>query len=127
MTEEKTATKEANKTAQTLTTVTELIKEDLKIGTGKEAKAGNVVSVHYTGTLTNGEKFDSSKDRNKPFEFELGAGRVIEGWDIGVKGMRVGGKRKLIIPPAYGYGDQVMGSIPANSTLIFEIELLKVE
>lgn len=101
--------------------------EDLQVGTGKEAKAGTSVSVHYTGTLTNGSKFDSSRDRNEPFEFALGAGMVIKGWDQGVAGMKVGGRRKLTIPPELGYGP--MGYppvIPPNSTLIFDIELIEV-
>ncbi len=101
--------------------------EDLQVGTGKEAKAGQSVSVHYTGTLTSGAKFDSSRDRNEPFEFALGAGMVIKGWDQGVAGMKVGGRRKLTIPPELGYGP--MGYppvIPPNSTLIFDIELIEV-
>jgi peptidylprolyl isomerase len=101
---------------------------DMKVGTGAEAKTGNTVKVHYTGTLTNGTKFDSSLDRNEPFSFTLGAGGVIKGWDEGVVGMKVGGKRKLTIPPDMGYG--AMGSppvIPANATLLFEIELLEVK
>jgi FKBP-type peptidyl-prolyl cis-trans isomerase len=102
--------------------------EDLKVGTGAEAVAGKKVTVHYTGTLTNGKKFDSSVDRKQPFTFNLGAGQVIQGWDKGVVGMKVGGKRKLTIPPALGYGARGAGTvIPPNSTLIFEIELLKVE
>ena len=97
-------------------------------GTGAEAKAGNLVTVNYIGTLTNGGKFDSSYDRNQPFSFTLGAGEVIKGWDEGVLGMKVGGKRKLVIPPSLAYGSQEVGNglIPANSTLIFEIELLEV-
>lgn len=101
--------------------------EDLKVGTGAEAKTGNNVSVHYVGTLTNGQKFDSSRDRNEPFEFQLGAGMVIQGWDKGVVGMKVGGLRKLTIPPEMGYGK--MGYppvIPGNSTLVFEVELVGV-
>jgi FKBP-type peptidyl-prolyl cis-trans isomerase len=104
-----------------------LVIEDQKIGTGAEAKKGQKVSVHYVGTLTNGKKFDSSRDRNAAFEFLLGAGQVIKGWDQGVAGMKVGGVRKLTIPPELGYG--VMGYppvIPGNSTLVFEVELLGV-
>lgn len=100
--------------------------EDIKVGTGAEAVAGKEVEVHYTGTLTNGQKFDSSKDRNQPFKFTLGAGQVIKGWDQGVAGMKEGGVRKLTIPPELAYGSRAVGSIPANSTLIFEVELLKV-
>lgn len=99
---------------------------DIKIGTGAVAVAGKNVSVHYTGWLTNGKKFDSSVDRGQPFQFPLGMGRVIRGWDEGVAGMKVGGKRKLIIPPNLGYGERDMGVIPPNSTLIFEVELLGV-
>ena len=101
--------------------------EDLKVGTGAEAKSGQTVHVHYVGTLTNGSKFDSSRDRKETFDFRLGAGQVIEGWDKGVVGMKVGGLRKLTIPPEMGYGK--MGYppvIPGNSTLIFEVELVKV-
>jgi len=100
---------------------------DLKLGTGKEAKAGQRVTVHYVGTLTNGSKFDSSRDRGEGFEFNLGAGEVIKGWDQGVAGMKVGGTRKLTIPPALGYGARGAGGvIPPNATLIFEVELLGV-
>lgn len=101
--------------------------EDLKVGTGAEAKAGHPVSVHYTGWLTDMKKFDSSKDRNKPFVFELGGGQVIKGWDEGVQGMKVGGVRRLTIPPEKGYGARAVGPIPANATLIFEVELLNVD
>lgn len=102
--------------------------EDLQIGTGAEAKAGKSVSVHYTGTLTNGKKFDSSRDRNRPFDFQLGAGMVIQGWDQGVAGMKVGGRRKLTIPPELGYGaGGYPPVIPPNSTLIFDIELIEVD
>lgn len=107
--------------------VGELKKEDLVVGTGEEAKTGDRVRVHYTGWLTNGDKFDSSKDADKPFEFPLGAGQVIDGWDKGVVGMKEGGKRKLTIPPHMAYGERgAPGAIPPNSTLIFEVELLKV-
>ncbi len=107
--------------------VTELKIEELKAGAGDEAKAGAVVSVHYTGTLTDGKKFDSSLDRGQPFQFRLGGGQVIKGWDEGVAGMKVGGKRKLTIPPQMGYGERGAGGvIPPNATLIFEVELLNV-
>ncbi len=104
-----------------------LVIQDEVVGTGTEATSGKAVTVNYVGTLTNGTKFDSSYDRNKPFTFNLGAGEVIAGWDQGVAGMKVGGKRKLTIPPSLGYGSADMGVIPPNSTLIFEVELLKVE
>lgn len=106
----------------------ELLKEDILIGSGKEAVSGNNVSVHYLGKLEDGTKFDSSYDRKQPFEFTLGAGEVIAGWDLGVAGMKEGGKRKLTIPSSLGYGET--GSppvIPPNATLVFEVELLKVE
>ena len=99
---------------------------DLVIGTGEESKTGDTVSVHYVGTLLNGTKFDSSKDRGEPFEFTLGQNRVIQGWEQGVLGMKVGGTRKLVIPPSLGYGSADMGTIPPNSTLIFEVELLAI-
>jgi FKBP-type peptidyl-prolyl cis-trans isomerase len=100
---------------------------DLVIGTGAEAVAGKRVQVHYTGCLTNGSKSDSSLDRGKPFEFTLGAGQVIKGWDQGVAGMRVGGKRKLTIGPEMGYGVRGFPPvIPANATLVFDVELLAV-
>ncbi|AKU95369.1 FKBP-type peptidyl-prolyl cis-trans isomerase [Labilithrix luteola] len=101
--------------------------EDVKQGTGDEAKAGQKVTVHYVGTLTNGSKFDSSRDRGKGFSFQLGAGQVIKGWDRGVAGMKVGGVRKLTIPPDLAYGDRGFPPvIPPGSTLIFEVELLGV-
>ena len=101
--------------------------EDLVVGTGDTAAAGQRVSVHYTGWTTDGKKFDSSKDRGQPFIFSLGEGEVIRGWDEGVAGMKVGGKRKLTIPPELGYGSRGAGKvIPPNATLLFEVELLAV-
>jgi FKBP-type peptidyl-prolyl cis-trans isomerase FkpA len=99
---------------------------DEVVGTGASPSPGRTVTVHYTGRLENGAKFDSSLDRGQPFEFPIGMGRVIRGWDEGVMTMKVGGKRKLIIPPELGYGSRDMGKIPPNSTLIFEVELLGV-
>jgi FKBP-type peptidyl-prolyl cis-trans isomerase FkpA len=115
--------------------VTKLEMTDTTVGTGAEARAGRVVRVHYTGWLYDaskadkrGEKFDSSKDRNEPFEFPLGGGQVIQGWDEGFAGMKVGGKRVLTIPPAMGYGARGAGGvIPPNATLVFEVELLDVK
>jgi FKBP-type peptidyl-prolyl cis-trans isomerase FkpA len=101
--------------------------EDLKVGTGSEAASGKQVSVHYVGTLTDGSKFDSSRDRGKGFDFRLGAGQVIRGWDQGVAGMKVGGLRKLTIPPDLAYGDRGFPPvIPPRATLVFEVELLAV-
>ena len=100
---------------------------DIKVGTGATAAAGKTVKVHYTGWLTDGKKFDSSVDRGQPFAFSLGAGQVIKGWDEGVAGMKVGGKRQLRIPPELGYGARGAGNvIPPNATLIFDVELLDV-
>ena len=125
-----TVTEQPNETMNEPTAVAKdipgLVIEDVKVGTGTEATAGKNVTVHYTGRLTNGNKFDSSLDRNEPFTFTLGAGQVIEGWDKGVAGMKVGGKRKLTISPELGYGPGGMGPIPPNSTLVFDVELLKV-
>jgi len=104
-----------------------LIVEDVQIGTGAEAVPGQRLSMHYVGTLDNGSVFDSSRTRGVPFEFVLGAGQVIPGWDQGIVGMKVGGVRKLTIPPALGYGGQTVGPIPANSTLHFEVELVEVK
>jgi len=102
--------------------------EDLKVGDGQIAESGMTAQVHYTGWLTDGTKFDSSVDRGQPFSFKLGAGQVIRGWDEGVKGMRVGGKRKLTIPPDMGYGAAGAGGvIPPNATLIFDVELLGLQ
>ncbi len=105
-----------------------LIIEDIQIGDGAEATPGQEVTVHYTGWLTDGTKFDSSKDRGMPFAFPLGAGHVIKGWDQGVAGMKIGGVRKLTIPASMGYGTRGAGGlIPPNATLVFEVELLKVQ
>jgi len=105
-----------------------LVVTDEKVGDGSEATAGKLVTVHYTGRLTNGTKFDSSVDRNQPFRFMLGVGQVIKGWDDGVQGMKVGGKRKLVIPSNLAYGERGAGAaIPPNSTLEFDVELLSVE
>ena len=108
-----------------MTTTLEI--ENLKPGTGAEAQTGKKVTVHYVGTLTNGQKFDSSRDRGKGFSFRLGAGEVIKGWDQGVAGMKVGEMRKLTIPPDLAYGARGFPPvIPPNSTLVFEVELLEV-
>jgi FKBP-type peptidyl-prolyl cis-trans isomerase FkpA len=102
--------------------------EDITEGDGDIAAAGQMVTVHYTGWLTDGNKFDSSKDRNDPFKFKLGAGNVIRGWDEGVAGMKIGGTRKLTIPANLGYGAQGAGGvIPPNATLVFEVELLGLD
>lgn len=114
--------------------MTELIKTDTRLGEGAEAAAGHAVSVHYTGWLYDeaapdhkGRKFDSSRDRNDPFDFPLGAGHVIKGWDLGVQGMKVGGQRTLTIPAHLGYGARgAGGAIPPNATLVFDVELLAV-
>ncbi len=103
-----------------------LVVEDLVVGTGATAVAGDTVTVNYVGTLTNGTKFDSSYDRGTPFVFQVGAGRVIAGWDQGIPGMKVGGKRRLTIPPSLGYGSQANGPIPANSTLLFDVDLVSI-
>ncbi len=106
----------------------ELVVEDIKAGTGAEAQAGQNVTVHYVGTLTDGKKFDSSRDRGRGFSFQLGAGKVIKGWDQGVAGMKVGGMRKLTIPPHLAYGERGFPPvIPPGSTLVFEVELLEVK
>jgi len=103
-----------------------LVVDDLVVGTGATAAAGDTVTVHYVGTFTNGTAFDSSYSRNQPFVFRVGAGQVIAGWDQGVPGMKVGGKRRLTIPPSLAYGSTGAGPIPPNSTLVFEIDLLSI-
>lgn len=106
------------------TTPSGLQYEEIVVGQGPTPQPGQTVSVHYTGWLTNGEKFDSSVDKGQPFQFVLGQGEVIKGWDEGVSTMQIGGKRKLYVPPNLGYGDRDMGVIPPGSTLVFEVELL---
>jgi len=103
-----------------------LVTQVLKPGTGDVAKKGDKVRVHYVGTFPDGKKFDSSRDRGEPFAFRLGAGMVIPGWDLGLEGMKEGELRKLTIPPGLGYGSNPVGPIPANSTLVFEVELVDV-
>lgn len=121
------AASEKESNAQEVTTPSGLKYVDQVVGTGDVAVAGKTASVHYTGWLENGKKFDSSVDRGQPFSFPLGAGRVIKGWDEGVQGMKVGGKRKLTIPSDLGYGSRGAGGvIPANAMLIFDVELLGV-
>jgi FKBP-type peptidyl-prolyl cis-trans isomerase len=115
----------AGAAGQLVTTESGLQYVDLVVGTGRQAESGDTATVHYTGRLANGTKFDSSLDRKEPFSFQVGAGRVIKGWDEGVAGMKVGGKRKLVIPPDLGYGSRGAGNvIPPNATLTFEVELL---
>jgi len=109
------------------TTSSGLQYEDIEVGTGAQPKTGQTVTVHYTGRLDNGNKFDSSVDRKKPFEFTLGRGRVIKGWDEGLATMKVGGKRRLVIPPELGYGARGTGPIPPNATLTFDVELLDAQ
>ena len=106
---------------------TDFSTNDEVVGTGAVVKSGDTVSVHYLGVLTTGQKFDSSRDRGEPFEFTVGNHQVIAGWEKGLIGMKVGGKRTLVIPPSLGYGDKAVGPIPANSTLIFEVELLAIK
>lgn len=100
---------------------------DEKIGTGSAVKSGDTVQINYVGTLTNGTKFDASADHGGPFTTQIGVGQVIKGWDEGIIGMKVGGKRKLVIPPSLGYGDQSVGNIPPNSTLIFQVQLVGIK
>jgi FKBP-type peptidyl-prolyl cis-trans isomerase len=111
---------------ETQTTPSGLQYSELAPGTGEAAIPGKNVSVHYTGWLANGSKFDSSRDRGPAFSFGLGDGQVIKGWDEGVAGMKVGGRRRLVIPPALGYGERGVGPIPGGATLIFQVELLGV-
>ncbi|MEZ4104323.1 MAG: FKBP-type peptidyl-prolyl cis-trans isomerase [Candidatus Paceibacterota bacterium] len=103
-----------------------LVVDDIVIGTGEPVKNGDKVTVHYIGTLVGGEEFDNSRKRGEPFTFKVGSGDVIKGWEQGLVGMKVGGQRILVIPPELGYGNQSIASIPANSTLVFAIELLEV-
>jgi FKBP-type peptidyl-prolyl cis-trans isomerase len=103
-----------------------LLVEDLVVGAGPTAVIGDTVTVNYVGTLTDGTKFDSSYDRGQPFSFRIGAGQVISGWEQGVPGMRVGGKRRLTIPPSLAYGSAARGPIPANSTLLFDVDLVSI-
>lgn len=134
-TEANNVTENNEEPAVMTTNITELVKNDTLVGDGREAEIGFMVSVHYTGWLYDenaedkkGKKFDSSVDRGQPFEFNLGAGQVIQGWDQGFAGMKIGGKRTLIIPPEMGYGARgAGGAIPPNATLIFDVELLDVK
>lgn len=113
--------------SQNVTTAGQLLTADEVVGTGAEVTAGKTITVNYKGTLLNGTTFDSSYTRGEPLSIEIGVGKVIQGWDKGLIGMKVGGKRKLVIPPALAYGDQAVGPIPAGSTLVFEVELLDVK
>lgn len=104
-----------------------MVIEDVRVGEGAEVVSGNIVSVHYVGTLQDGTEFDNSNKRGEPFEFVVGAGQVIKGWDTGLVGMKVGGQRILVIPPDMAYGEQGIGPIPPNSNLVFSIELLEIK
>ncbi|MDG2990533.1 FKBP-type peptidyl-prolyl cis-trans isomerase [Candidatus Synechococcus calcipolaris G9] len=115
-------------TPEYITTSSGLQYQDMVVGTGAQPKKGDTVTVHYTGTLTNGKVFDSSRDRGQPLQFRIGVGQVIKGWDEGVMSMQIGGRRKLVIPPDLAYGSRSVGGvIPANSTLVFDVELLGVQ
>jgi len=116
-----------NSPAQPVDTGAKLQITDEKIGTGAAVKKGDTVQINYVGTLTNGKKFDASSDHGGPFTTQIGVGQVIKGWDEGVIGMKIGGKRKLVIPPSLAYGNQAAGSIPPNSTLIFQVELVGIQ
>ena len=123
-----TSTKTTQDTKTMQQQETQIQSQDIVVGTGDVAVAGKDVTVHYTGVFAaDGKKFDSSVDKGVPFTFKLGSGMVIKGWDIGVEGMKVGGKRILVIPPQFGYGEADYGPIPGNSTLIFQVELLGVK
>lgn len=115
------------KTTPTAAPSSKLEIEDITVGKGDEVKSGDTIEVNYIGTLENGQKFDSSYDRGQAFTTQIGTGQVIKGWDMGLLGMKPGGKRRLTIPPSLGYGDQQQGNIPPNSTLIFEIELVSIQ
>jgi len=130
--EKETEVKKMDKNAELITAESGLKYQDIKVGTGKSPKKGDMVVVHYTGTFENGEKFDSSLDRGRPFEFRIGMGQVIKGWDEGVASMKTGGKRKLIIPGKLAYGDKGISQggktiIPPNATLLFDVELLDIK
>lgn len=122
-----TSTKKVEASQNYVTTPSGLKYLDMVEGSGEAPQAGQTVTVHYTGTLENGSKFDSSRDRGNPFKFKLGGGQVIKGWDEGIASMKVGGRRQLVIPPELGYGSRGIGPIPPNSTLIFDVELLKAD
>jgi len=116
-----------NNTEQSSIPSTGFVSEEIAIGSGQLAESGDVVSAHYVGRLLSGEVFDSSRERGEPIKFTLGVGQVIRGWDEGLLGMREGGRRVITIAPDYGYGSNAVGSIPANSTLVFEVEIVSVE